>query len=356
MITTTTLTRQPLSPLCEPSWQQELAQAITEPRELLQVLGLDPALAAGALAATSGFRLRVPRGFVRRMRHADPADPLLLQVLPGARELLEQPGFLSDPLAEASATRAPGLLQKYHGRALLITTGACAVHCRYCFRREFPYEAASGIGPRWQQALEAIRADPAIEEIILSGGDPLVLADERLRALTDALRTLPQLRRLRVHTRVPIVLPERVDAGLVNWLQGLPWPSVIVLHCNHANEIDEPVRAAAQRLRAAGATLLNQSVLLAGVNDSLAALEELSAALWSAQILPYYLHLLDRVRGTAHFEVSEARGRALMAALTARLPGYLVPRLVRETPGEPAKTVLAAASCDTRHNPSQVEC
>jgi EF-P beta-lysylation protein EpmB len=361
MITASTLTRHPDGSARTDSWQGQLAQAITDPLELLRLLGLDPRLALGAHAAVSttgasSFRLRVPRGFVRRMRRGDPHDPLLLQVLPGARELIEQPGFGTDPLGERAATRAPGLLHKYHGRALLISTGACAVHCRYCFRREFPYHATGGEGARWQAALAAIAADASIEEVILSGGDPLSLSDARLTQLTHALRTVPHIRRLRIHTRTPIVLPERVDAGLANWLAALPWPTVIVLHSNHANEIDSAVRAAAGRLRAAGATLLNQSVLLAGINDSVEALEGLSQALWSAQVLPYYLHLLDRVRGTAHFEVAEPRARALMAGLAARLPGYLVPRLVRESAGAPAKTVLASAQWDTLHSPRQVEC
>jgi L-lysine 2,3-aminomutase len=350
MITTSILSRQP-----DP-WQRELAQAITEPLELLRLLELDPEQAPGAIAAARAFALRVPRGFVRRMRRGDARDPLLLQVWPGARELIEEPGFLSDPLAERAATRAPGLLQKYLGRALLITTGACAVHCRYCFRREFPYELANGEGARWQQAVGAIRADESIEEIILSGGDPLSLTNARLRALSAALHDVPHLRRLRIHTRTAIVLPERVDTGLTNWLAALPWPTVVVLHCNHANEIDSEVRLAAERLRAAGATLLNQSVLLAGINDSVDALEQLSRALWSARIMPYYLHMLDRVRGSAQFEVGEPRARQLMGELAARLPGYLLPRLVRESAGAPAKTMLAAAQWDMRHDPPQLEC
>jgi EF-P beta-lysylation protein EpmB len=350
MITTSILSRQP-----DP-WQRELAQAITEPLELLRLLELDPEQAPGAMAAARAFALRVPRGFVRRMRRGDARDPLLLQVWPGARELIEEPGFLSDPLAERAATRAPGLLQKYLGRALLITTGACAVHCRYCFRREFPYELANGEGARWQQAVGAIRADESIEEIILSGGDPLSLTNARLRALSAALHDVPHLRRLRIHTRTAIVLPERVDTGLTNWLAALPWPTVVVLHCNHANEIDSEVRLAAERLRAAGATLLNQSVLLAGINDSVDALEQLSRALWSARIMPYYLHMLDRVRGSAQFEVGEPRARQLMGELAARLPGYLLPRLVRESAGAPAKTMLAAAQWDMRHDPPQLEC
>lgn len=354
MITASPRTRQPQPFARAATWQRELAQAIIDPLELCRLLGLDPQLALGGQAAAAHFRLRVPRGFVRRMRHGDPNDPLLRQVLPGLQELIEQSGFGADPLAERAAMRTPGLLHKYYGRALLITTGACAIHCRYCFRREFPYDSAHSEAPRWRAALEAIAADSSIEELILSGGDPLSLTTTRLARLTDELRAIPQLRRLRLHTRTPVVLPERVDDELLAWIAGLPWPCVIVLHSNHANEIDATVRSAAARLRAAGATLLNQSVLLAGINDSVAALQGLSQALWSAGVLPYYLHLLDRVRGAAHFEVDAARARALMAGLAARLPGYLVPRLAREVPGAAAKTVLAdaasIAACDALHS------
>jgi EF-P beta-lysylation protein EpmB len=355
MITASTLTRQPQRAESSAHWQRELAQAVTDPFELCRLLGLDSQLALAAQAAAAQFRLRVPRGFLRRMRRGDPSDPLLLQVLPGLRELLEQPGFGADPLGEHAAMRAPGLLHKYYGRALLITTGACAVHCRYCFRREFPYDSTYGEGPRWREAVAAIAADPSIEELILSGGDPLSLTTARLAQLTQALRAIPHLRRLRLHTRTPVVLPERVDDELSAWIAGLPWPCVIVLHANHANEIDATVASAAARLRAAGATLLNQSVLLAGINDSVAALHGLSEALWSAGVLPYYLHLLDRVRGTAHFEVSEAQARALMAGLATRLPGYLVPRLVREVPGEAAKTILASPAWDALHSHAPCE-
>jgi EF-P beta-lysylation protein EpmB len=219
------------------------------------------------------------------------------------------------------------------------------VHCRYCFRREFPYADHDGPGPqvRFRAALEAIARDSSIEEVILSGGDPLSLSTARLAQLSGSLRAIPHVRRLRLHTRSPIVLPERVDAALTAWIAALPWPCVIVLHCNHANEIDQQVRGACSRLRAAGAMLLNQSVLLAGVNDSVAALQGLSEALWSAGVLPYYLHLLDRVRGAAHFDVEEPRARRLAAQLAARLPGYLVPRLAREVAGAPAKTMVTPA-------------
>jgi L-lysine 2,3-aminomutase len=360
MITASTLTRQPGPHPRAAPWQHELAQAVTDPLELCRLLGLDPQLALGGQAAAAQFRLRVPRGFVRRMRRGDPNDPLLLQVLPGLRELIEQTGFAADPLGERAAMRAPGLLHKYYGRALLITTGACAIHCRYCFRREFPYDSAHSELPRWREALAVIAADQSIEELILSGGDPLSLSTRRLAQLTEELRAIPHVRRLRLHTRTPVALPERVDDELIAWIASLPWPCVIVLHSNHANEIDATVRSAAARLRAAGATLLNQSVLLAGINDSVAALQELSQALWSAGVLPYYLHLLDRVRGAAHFEVGEPRARALMAGLAARLPGYLLPRLAREVPGAAAKTVFAnaasIASWDAHHSDGQPEC
>lgn len=320
-------------------WQRELAQAVTDPAELCRLLQLPAPLALQARAAAGRFRLLIPRGFVRRMRRGDPHDPLLLQVLPGARELLERPGYGSDPLDEQRTQRVPGLLHKYRGRALVISTGACAVHCRYCFRREFPYGGHADSSA----ALAAIAADASIEEVILSGGDPLMLRTARLRGLTDALRAMPHVRRVRLHTRTPVVLPERVDASLLEWLASLPWPCVIVLHANHAHEIDASVRAACAQLRAASATLLNQSVLLAGVNDSADALRELSEALWAAGVLPYYLHMLDLVRGAEHFAVSETRARELMASLGAQLPGYLVPRLAREAPGAPAKTLIAPA-------------
>jgi EF-P beta-lysylation protein EpmB len=343
MISTSPVTRQRAQRRPSAAWQNELSQAICDPLQLCRTLNLDPRLVVGSRLAGAQFRLRIPRGFVRRMRAGDPNDPLLRQVLPLSSELIDTDGFVADPLAERAAMPAPGLLHKYQGRALLITTGACAVHCRYCFRREFPYESTHAPGPRWGDALRALAADSSVSELILSGGDPLSLTNGRLRQLTDQLRPIAHLRRLRIHTRAPIVLPERVDDDFLAWLRVLPWPCVIVLHCNHANEIDHSVREATAQLKAAGATLLNQSVLLAGVNDSSDALCALSETLWSAGVLPYYLHLLDPVRGTAHFDVTEARARDLMAQVSTRLPGYLVPRLARETPGAKSKTVLAPA-------------
>lgn len=340
------------------SWQRELAQAIEDPLELCRLLQLDAEVALLAQRAGQGFELRVPRGYVARMRRGDPNDPLLRQVLPQAAELIERSGYCADPLGEAVSRRAPGLLHKYHGRALLLTTAACAVHCRYCFRREYPYGSLQG--PWLADALRIIREDSSIEEVILSGGDPLTLATGRLARLTDELAEVPHVRRLRLHTRTPIVLPERVDESLCQWLGSLPWPLVLVLHANHARDVDAQVRGAMRRLRATGATLLNQAVLLAGVNDSVEALQELSASLWEAGILPYYLHLLDPVRGTAHFDVTEQRARELMASLASRLPGYLVPRLVREAAGEPAKRLIAPAPWsserDALHSSHRGEC
>lgn len=325
------------------AWQRELSRAITRPEELIEALGLDPVLLQGARAANDSFALRVTPSFLARMRRGDRDDPLLRQVLPLAEERLEQGGYLADPLAERAYTRAPNLLQKYAGRALLITTQACAIHCRYCFRREFPYaeQQEEQGAARWSAALAAIAADDSIEEVILSGGDPLSLSDARLTQLTDALQGIPHLRRLRIHTRQPVVLPARVDDGLITWLQGLRLPTAMVLHVNHANEIDDEVRGACARLRSAGLTLLNQSVLLRGVNDSVAALASLSRALFDAGVTPYYLHLPDRVRGTAHFDVPLTAARELMAGLAAQLSGYLVPRLVREVPGAASKVAAA---------------
>jgi L-lysine 2,3-aminomutase len=322
------------------TWQQELAEAITSPEALAAALGLDPQALAGVHAAGRHFPLRVPRSFIARMRRGDPHDPLLRQVLPAAAELADQAEYVDDPVGERSALRARGLLQKYRGRALLITTSTCAVHCRYCFRREFPYAEQSGEAPRWSEALAEIRADDSLEEIILSGGDPLSLSNARLESLTRALADIPHVRRIRVHTRQPVVLPSRVDAGLLQWLRAAVLPTVVVLHVNHPNELDAELAAACGRLRATGITLLNQSVLLAGVNDDVDVLSQLSQRLFEAGVLPYYLHALDRVRGASHFAVPDERARALAGQMAARLPGYLVPKLVREVPDAPAKVTL----------------
>lgn len=321
-------------------WQQLWREAVRDPRELLALLGLPDLAARVSDAAAAQFPLRVPRGFVARMRQGDPADPLLRQVLPLDDEERVVPGFGLDAVGDLAANGGTGVIHKYAARVLLVATGSCAVHCRYCFRRHFPYAEQTAAAGGWREALDYLAGAPEVSEVLLSGGDPLSLATPKLAEFTRALAGLPHVRRLRLHTRLPVVLPERVDEELLAWLSGLPQQVVVVLHANHANELDASVDAALARLRSAGAHLLNQAVLLRGVNDSVGALAALSERLFEAGTLPYYLHQLDRVAGAAHFEVPDDEARALHAALSARLPGYLVPRLVREVAGAPAKTPL----------------
>lgn len=332
-----------LLPMQPRRWQQAWREAVRDPRELLALLGLqDLALGVSAEAAAQ-FPLRVPRSFVARMRHGDPLDPLLRQVLPLDAEMRPAPGFELDAVGDGAARAGHGVIHKYAGRALLIATGSCAVHCRYCFRRHFPYADETAAAGGWRDAVAAITADPSIDEVLLSGGDPLSLTTSKLAELTEALRDVPHIRRLRLHTRLPIVLPERVDAELCAWLAALPWPVAIVVHANHANEFDGPVDAAMRDLRATGASLLNQAVLLKGVNDDVETLAALAERSFEAGVLPYYLHQLDRVAGAAHFEIDDATALALHAALVARQSGYLVPRLVREVAGDASKRPVTGA-------------
>jgi len=314
---------------------------VRDPAELIARLQLDPALLPAARRAAELFPLRVPEAFVARMRPGDPDDPLLRQVLPLGAELDDVTGFAADPVGDGAAMAGGGVLHKYRGRALLVATGACAVHCRYCFRRHFPYAEANASADGWQGPLDYLRNHIDIAEVILSGGDPLTLSDRRLQALVDELAAIPHLQRLRVHTRLPIMDPARINETLLRWLTGSRLTPVLVIHANHANEIDAEVTAALVRLREGGVTLLNQAVLMRGVNDDVDALAALSERLFAVGVLPYYLHLLDRVQGAAHFEVPEDEALALHAALAARLSGYLVPRLVREEAGEPGKTRIA---------------
>ena len=317
-------------------WRHHWRDAVTDPDELLALLGLEH-LGARLPAGDAGFALRVPRGFVQRMRHGDAHDPLLLQVLPQLAELDHVPGFVRDAVGDMQARAAHGVLHKYHGRALLIASGSCAINCRYCFRRHFPYAEEMAAAGQWRQALAHLRSDSSITELILSGGDPLALATSKLEELSAGLAHIRHVTRLRIHTRLPVVLPERVDTPLLAWLASLPLQKVIVLHANHANEMDASVEEACRRLHGAGVTLLNQSVLLRGINDDANVLTQLSERLFTAGVLPYYLHQLDRVRGAAHFEVDDARALNLVKTLRARLPGYLVPKLVREVGGEASK-------------------
>jgi EF-P beta-lysylation protein EpmB len=311
--------------------------AVRDATELATLLELPPAVLA--TLATTQFPLLVPRSFVARMRKGDPDDPLLRQVWPLAAELTNVAGFTHDPVREQGLASG-GLIQKYAGRVLLIASGACPIHCRYCFRREFPYQAQLAARGAWEPAIEQLRDIPDVREVILSGGDPLSLSNRRLLELFAKLADTG-VETVRIHTRFPIVIPERVDAGLLQILRETRLRTVVVVHSNHANELDAAVETALLALRTALGALLNQSVLLRGVNDAVPTLAALSERLFACGALPYYLHLLDPVAGAAHFNVDEQAGRRLVAELRTRLPGYLVPRLVRETPGELSKTLLA---------------
>ena len=332
----------PVAPLAlQPDrWQDQWRDAVRDPAELLALLGLESLAARLSPAAMAQFPLRVPRAFIQRMRYGDAADPLLRQVLPLDDEDRIVPGFELDAVGDGAAKAGNGVIHKYNGRALLITTGSCAVNCRYCFRRHFPYAEETAARGDWAEAIAVIAADTSIKEVLLSGGDPLSLSTAKLADLTRQLASLPHIKRLRIHSRLPVVLPARIDEAFIEWMSNLPWPVTFVIHANHANEFDREVDAALARLRDAGATLLNQAVLLRGVNDSVDPLADLSERGFRAGVLPYYLHQLDRVQGAAHFEVDDATALALHRQLAARLSGYLVPRLVREVAGDPGKRPL----------------
>lgn len=322
------------------AWQQALVNAVRDPAVLLERLALPAELLPAARRAAKLFPLLVPESYLARMTPGDLHDPLLRQVLPlDAEEELSE-GFTTDAVGDDAALRAPGLLQKYSGRALLVTTGVCAVHCRYCFRRHYPYAESPQQLDDWQPALQALAADDSIHEVLLSGGDPLAMTDARLFALISELEKIPHLRRLRIHTRLPIVLPERITNSLLSRLQESRLTTWMVIHANHAQELTGECATAIQQITSWGISTLNQAVLLRGVNDSIEALNALCERLIDLGVMPYYLHQLDRVTGTAHFEVPEATGRELIAQLRQRLPGYAVPQYVREIPGEPHKTPL----------------
>jgi EF-P beta-lysylation protein EpmB len=320
-------------------WQAILARSIRDPVELCCRLGLAEELAAEAARSTAGFRVLVPQPYLARMRPGDPDDPLLAQVLPRKAEMADAPQFVADPLHEAGTVRTPGLLGKYKGRLLVVASGVCAVHCRFCFRRHFPYLQALS-GQAWTGVFQRITAETSIEEVILSGGDPLTTHDRRLAEIARQLAEIPHLRRLRIHSRLPIVIPQRVNSELLAWLRGTRLATFMVVHCNHPAEIDADVAAALGRLVDAGVPLLNQAVLMRGINDDVEVLAGLFGRLVDLRVMPYYLHQLDRVAGAAHFEVPVARGRELIRQLRARLPGYAVPRYVRDTPGAAHKEVL----------------
>jgi EF-P beta-lysylation protein EpmB len=331
--TTTQVIKQP--------WQTALANAIKDPNLLLSQLGLSGKLPSVNEDIIRQFPLRVTQSYINKMRYGDAKDPLLRQVFPLLDESIEVTNFVSDPVGDHLAITTPGMLQKYNGRALLLTTGACAIHCRYCFRRHFPYNESNPLATQWQETLNAITADTTINEVILSGGDPLALADNKLAQLVSDIEKIKHIKRLRIHTRLPIVLPERIDNALLSWISNSKLKIVMVIHANHGNEIDQETANAIQKLQTVGCQILNQSVLLKGVNDDVDSLVDLSERLFEVGVLPYYLHLLDPVAGASHFDVSDNKGIELVQQLRQALPGYLVPRLVREQQGEASKTIMS---------------
>ena len=322
------------------TWQTQLSGAVTQVQDLAQILGLSDNVEDWDADPT--FPMRVPMPYISRMNHGDPRDPLLRQGMPQLAERIDAVGFESDPLLEASTAPIPGLLHKYQGRVLVIAAEHCAVNCRYCFRRDFSY--AKHRHDTTFPMLDYVRDDASIREVILSGGDPLIMPDERLNKLVASIEAIPHVKRLRIHTRLPVVIPQRVCRPLIEILVNTRLSTTIVAHFNHANEIDKDVAIAFAALRQAGITLLNQSVLLAGVNDDDVALCDLSEALFEVGILPYYLHLPDRVRGTSHIHVDIDTATRLHTTIQSKLPGYLVPKLVREIPGRPAKELIATDS------------
>jgi len=320
------------------SWKLQLSEAITEPAQLLEMLDLDTASCEFFSNTPQSFKLKAPLAYIKKMQPGNPADPLLLQVMTQSIELQQVDGFNKDPVGDLQANKTPGLLHKYHGRVLLITTAACAVHCRYCFRRHYPYSDLQAGRDQWHEAIGYIKNDTSIKEVILSGGDPLVLPDEKLDALLSRLEAIPHLSRLRIHSRLPVVIPDRITTALINRLASSRFNIALVLHANHANEITEAEYHCLRKLQLAGVHLLNQAVLLKGINHRLEDQIELSEALYSCGVLPYYLHLLDPVQGAAHFDIPHEEALALIKQLQTRLPGFLIPKLVREIPGEASKT------------------
>ncbi|MFX4309197.1 EF-P beta-lysylation protein EpmB [Acinetobacter soli] len=325
----------------EQNWQSQLSDLITDPFELLDQLEIcSDALLSGAILASKSFKLRVPRAFVGKMRKGDPLDPLLLQVLPHHLELEEHPEFVTDPLGEEAANQLPGVLHKYQSRFLLTLTGACAVHCRYCFRRHFPYQENLPKQDDWPQIKTYIEQNPHINEVILSGGDPLTLSNRKLKLWIERLESLQQVKILRIHSRVPVVIPQRLDTELLEILKSTRLRIIMVIHANHAAELDDQTCAYLEKLSQHGITALNQAVLLKGVNDDAQTLIELSQRLFDARVMPYYLHVLDKVKGAQHFDLSGSKIDEIYHDILAGLPGYLVPKLVREIAGEKNKTPL----------------
>ena len=321
-------------------WQIQLSSGFSRVEELLSTLDLQANDLPRQLQAHGEFPLRVPRAFASKIEPGNPRDPLLLQVLPQARELIANPGFSNDPLQEARFTPVPGLIHKYRSRVLLTTSSACAINCRYCFRRHFPYSEHRISQTQIEAIVAYLQQQPGVNEVIFSGGDPLAISNTRFVSLVERLATVPHLQRLRIHTRFPVVIPQRIDQALLQLMEQPRFQWLMVIHSNHPNELDDSLAKAMALLKARNVTLLNQSVLLRDVNDSATTLASLSDKLFAMGVLPYYLHLLDPVTGSSHFDLPESQATAIYQELLALLPGYLVPKLVREAPDQPSKTPI----------------
>ncbi|MFV9614637.1 MAG: EF-P beta-lysylation protein EpmB [Gammaproteobacteria bacterium] len=321
-------------------WKKELANATTSVASLLEQLDLGHHIEATDIQP--GFTCLVTESYINKIQSGNINDPLLQQVLPLNKEthLTTQQNGLHDPVGDINAQASQGLLHKYHGRILLISTGACAIHCRYCFRRHYPYQQASYSSKTLNHVLNYLKKHTEIEEVILSGGDPLILDNEKLASLIEKLETINHLHTLRIHTRLPVVLPNRINTSLIQLLQSSRFQIVMVIHANHANELQHAEYTKLHLLQQAGITLLNQSVLLKGINDNSETLTTLSKRLFQCKTLPYYLHLLDPVKGAMHFEVSKRSALRLKKEMEEHLPGYLVPRIVQEIAGNKSKTAF----------------
>ncbi|MDG1496071.1 MAG: EF-P beta-lysylation protein EpmB [Porticoccaceae bacterium] len=330
---------QPIS--ISPDWKVQLSQAVTSIDQLLSCLDLSPEQLSASQQAASEFALKVPRPFIQRMQPGDPRDPLLLQVLPVTAEMQPSPDYNKDPLEESKHNPIAGIVHKYANRLLLVISPACAINCRYCFRRHFPYAENRQSKQQWQSALDYIRSDMSINEVIYSGGDPLAANDSFLGWLTAEIAEIAHIKRLRIHTRLPLVIPARIDQSFLKWATATRLKPIVVLHINHANEIDAEVAGAIKKLLDAGMQVLNQSVLLRGVNDSALALAELSERLFDCGVSPYYLHLCDPVAGAQHFDLDETTAKQIYGQLQTLLPGFLVPKLVREIPNRQSKTLIS---------------
>lgn len=319
------------------SWQKVLQENTLKAEELFEYLCLDQ---ASLQHINHKFPIKTTKNYASRIKKNDIHDPLLKQILPNENILAAVPGYSDDPLNEKNAIKVPGLLHKYHGRVLVTVTGACAIHCQYCFRQHYPYEGNTPSRAGWKNIVNYISENPSISEVIYSGGDPLMAKDSLLAELTEQLVKIKHLKRLRIHTRLPVVLPQRICDEFFDWMDPLSLQKVMVLHINHPNEIDNELIDAVQKLSAHKITVLNQSVLLRGVNDSAETLAELSEKLFSCGVMPYYLHMLDKVHGAEDFEVDEKEALSIFEELRKKVSGFLLPRLVREVAGELSKVAM----------------